>query len=140
MSVSRRSLNTASLPEVPVVAPDGSSIWELLETDAASLVRCELPQGGISLAVKHRTIVELWYFLEGQGEVWRKYDEGREELTAVLPEMCLRIPTGAAFQFRNTGAGALAFVIVTMPPWPGDGEAVRVANHWPTTADGDRTP
>jgi len=49
MSVSRRSLNTASLPEVPVVAPDGSSIWELLETDAASLVRCELPQGGISL-------------------------------------------------------------------------------------------
>jgi mannose-6-phosphate isomerase-like protein (cupin superfamily) len=139
MSVSRRSLNTTNLPEVPVAAPDGSTIRELLETDAASLVRCELPPGGVSLAVKHRTIVELWYFLEGQGEVWRKYDEGREELVAVLPGMCLRIPTGAAFQFRNTGAGSLAFLIVTMPPWPGEGEAVRVADHWPAAADGDPT-
>jgi mannose-6-phosphate isomerase-like protein (cupin superfamily) len=111
----------------------------LPETVEAGIVRCDRSPAGVSLAVKHRTIVELWHFLEGQGEVWRKYDEDREELVAVRPGTCLRIPTGAAFQFRNTGAGSLAFLIVTMPPWPGDGEAARVADHWSTAAAGDRT-
>jgi mannose-6-phosphate isomerase-like protein (cupin superfamily) len=34
--------------------------------------------------------------------------------------------------FRNAGAGPLAFFIVTMPPWPGAPEAVRVKDHWET--------
>jgi mannose-6-phosphate isomerase-like protein (cupin superfamily) len=139
MAESRRTRNTMTLPGPAVVAPDGSKILELLETAGASLVRCELPRGGVSLAVRHRTVEELWYFLEGHGEVWRQYPDGREEVVEVRPHTCLRIPTGAAFQFRDTGAGVLAFLIVTLPPWPGDGEAVRVADHWPTVADGDRT-
>jgi mannose-6-phosphate isomerase-like protein (cupin superfamily) len=35
----------------------------------------------------------------------------------------LSIPVGTTFQFRNTGPGTLAAVGVTMPPWPGPGEA-----------------
>jgi mannose-6-phosphate isomerase-like protein (cupin superfamily) len=140
MAESRRTGNTMHLPGPPVTAPDGSKILELLETAGASLVRCELPRGGVSLAVRHRTIEEIWYFLEGHGEVWRRYPDQREEVVEVRPPTCLRIPTGTAFQFRNTGAGVLAFLIVTLPPWPGAEEAVRVEDHWPTEADGDGTP
>ena len=43
----------------------------------------------------------------------------------------MSIPTGAAFQFRNTGEAPLIFVIATMPPWPGMDEAVRVKDFWP---------
>jgi mannose-6-phosphate isomerase-like protein (cupin superfamily) len=132
MSSSRRTMNTMSPPEDHVVAPDGSRVWELLETAQASLVRCELPVGGVSLAVRHRTVEELWYFLEGQGEVWRKYDGDRQEAVDVRPGTCVRIPTETAFQFRNTGADPLIFVIVTLPPWPGDQEADRVDDYWPT--------
>jgi mannose-6-phosphate isomerase-like protein (cupin superfamily) len=42
----------------------------------------------------------------------------------------LTIPVGTHFQFRNTGAVPLRFVIATMPQWPGSDEAVRVEDHW----------
>jgi mannose-6-phosphate isomerase-like protein (cupin superfamily) len=46
----------------------------------------------------------------------------------------LTIPRGAHFQFRNTGDAPLGIVLVTMPPWPGEQEAVRVDDHWPVQA------
>jgi mannose-6-phosphate isomerase-like protein (cupin superfamily) len=49
----------------------------------------------------------------------------------VSPGLTLSILLGTHFQFRNTGATPLRFVIVTMPPWPGKDEAVRVGDHWP---------
>jgi mannose-6-phosphate isomerase-like protein (cupin superfamily) len=39
----------------------------------------------------------------------------------------LTIPLGTSFQFRATGDEPLAAVAVTMPPWPGAGEAYEVA-------------
>jgi mannose-6-phosphate isomerase-like protein (cupin superfamily) len=42
----------------------------------------------------------------------------------------LNIPTGASFQFRNTGSEPLRFVIVTIPPWPGEDEAVQQVGEW----------
>ena len=61
---------------------------------------------------------QVWYFLTGQGEVWRRLD-GREEITPVRPGISLNIPLGAEFQFRNPGTEPLAFLIVTMPPLAG---------------------
>jgi mannose-6-phosphate isomerase-like protein (cupin superfamily) len=52
-------------------------------------------------------------------------------VTEVSPGVSLTIPAGVHFQFRNTGGGPLRFVLTTMPPWPGDNEAQRVADHWP---------
>ncbi len=127
----QRSLNTLAFPADVKIAPDGSQIWELLQSKAASMVRCVLPPGGVSLAVRHRTIEELWYFLSGEGQVWRMYPDGREEEVAAIPGVALRIPIGTHFQFRATGGQPLVFLIVTMPPWPGDGEAERVGDHWP---------
>jgi len=45
--------------------------------------------------------------------------------------VCLTIPLGVHFQFRNLDAAPFYFVITTMPPWPGADEAIRVPNYWP---------
>ncbi|HUG80852.1 MAG TPA: cupin domain-containing protein, partial [Bryobacterales bacterium] len=85
--------------------------------------------GRISLAVAHKSVEEIWYFLEGRGEVWRKQGED-EEVTTAVPGVSLAIPAGAHFQFRNTGAIPLRFLCVTVPAWPGEDEACRVEDHW----------
>lgn len=112
------------------LAPDGSEIRILAATTRASMVHCTLPPGKASLAVAHRTVEEIWYFVAGRGEVWRKLAE-LEEVVDVSPGVSLTIPLGVHFQFRNTGDTPLEFVLATMPPWPGPDEAYRVPDHWP---------
>lgn len=112
------------------LAPDGSEIRELLALPGGSMAHCTLPAGGVSLAVSHQTVAEVWYFLSGRGQVWRRQGE-REETTEVGPGVGLDIPLGTHFQFRALGDEPLSFLIVTMPPWPGAQEAVRVPDHWP---------
>ena len=51
----------------------------------------------------------------------------------VGPGTCITIPFGTAFQFRATGTESLSAVACTMPPWPGDGEAVRTRGPWEAT-------
>ena len=122
---------TAALTQsYDVLAPDGSEIRLLSTLTGGSMVHCRLPAGATSLAVTHRTVEELWYCLAGEGQVWRSLD-GHEAVVDVAPGCALTIPLGAHFQFRNTGSDPFDLVIVTMPPWPGDDEAVRVADHWP---------
>ena len=77
-------------------------------------------------------VEEIWLFLAGRGEMWRREAE-REEVVAVERGVCLTIPLGTQFQFRCLGAEALAAVGVTMPPWPGEGEATVVQGKWPAT-------
>ena len=72
--------------------------------------------------------------LAGSGEIWRRQGE-EETVTALAPGVSLSIPLGTHFQFRCTGGEALDIVIVTMPPWPGMDEAVRVEGHWPIGAE-----
>ena len=118
------------------LAPDGSEIRLLAQTGRGSMVHCTLHPGAVSVAVAHRTVAEVWYCLEGAGQVWRRLDD-RERIVDVTPGVSLSIPVGAHFQFRTTGALPLRFIIVTMPPWPGEEEAYPVPGHWPTN-DGKR--
>ncbi len=113
------------------LAPDGSEIRLLAQTARGSMVHCTLPSGAVSVAVAHRTVEEVWYCLEGAGQVWRRLD-GQERIVDVAPGVSLSIPVGAHFQFRTTGARPLRFTIVTMPPWPGEEEAYPVPGRWPT--------
>ena len=113
-----------------LLAPDGSEIRLLPQVQGGSMVHCTLPPGAVSLAVVHRTVDELWYVLAGAGELWRRQG-GEERMEALLPHTAHSIPLGTHFQFRNPGPEPLSLVIVTMPPWPGMDEAVRVADHWP---------
>lgn len=125
--------NTKLLPERPdVTAPDGSDVRILLALKGGSMAHFELAEGGVSRAVAHKTVEEVWYFIEGLGVMWRR-QEGHEETVRVEAGVCLTIPVGAYFQFRSIGPGALKAVAVTMPPWPGNGEAYEVEGVWKPT-------
>jgi mannose-6-phosphate isomerase-like protein (cupin superfamily) len=92
----------------------------------------ELPPGEVSTAVTHRTVEEIWFILSGQGQMWRRQGE-ESEIVPLEPGVCLSIPQGTQFQFRATGDRSLAAIGVTMPPWPGEGEAVVVVGEWQPT-------
>ena len=115
------------------VAPDGSDVRVLLGLAGGGMAHFELPANQVSRAVTHRTVEEIWYF--GRGEMWRSQD-GRSALVDVYPGICLTIPLGTHFQFRSLGGEPLTAIGVTMPPWPGDGEAIPVTGAWqPTVPD-----
>lgn len=125
--------DTKQLPvDRDVVAPDGSDVRILLGLEGGGMAHFELPPGQISTAVVHRTVEEIWFFLTGRGEMWRKQND-REEVVSVEPGLCLTIPLGTHFQFRSLGGRPLAAVGVTMPPWPGEGEAFKVDGKWEPT-------
>jgi mannose-6-phosphate isomerase-like protein (cupin superfamily) len=127
------AFETMSLPAEPSgVAPDGMDVRPLLALAGGSVAHFELPAGRVSRAVAHRTVEEVWYFLGGSGRMWRRQD-GREEVVGISAGVCLTIPLGTAFQFRSEGQAPLAVVVVTMPPWPGEQEAVIVAGIWAPT-------
>jgi mannose-6-phosphate isomerase-like protein (cupin superfamily) len=93
------------------------------------MARFEIAPGRTSRAVVHRTVDEIWLFVSGRGEMWRKQDE-REEVVEVEAGVWVTIPCGTHFQFRCLGGDALVAIGVTMPPWPGDDEARPVTGRW----------
>ena len=116
------------------VAPDGSDVRILLGLTGGGMAHFELAPGATSKAVTHRTVEEIWYFLSGRGQMWRKQGE-QTDIVDLGPGKCLTIPQGTHFQFRSQGDEPLAAVGVTMPPWPGKKEAVVVSGEWsPTVA------
>lgn len=121
---------TKRLPVAPdAIAPDGSDVRILLGLEGGDMAHFELGPGQTSTAVTHRTVEEIWFFLTGRGEMWRKLGD-QEEIVAVEPGVSLTIPLGTHFQFRSFGYDPLAAVGVTMPPWPGQGEALVVQGEW----------
>jgi mannose-6-phosphate isomerase-like protein (cupin superfamily) len=121
---------TRSLTPSPhAVAPDGAEVRLLCALDGGSMAHFRLPPGACSRAVTHRTVEELWFVVSGEGELWRSQD-GSEEIVALRPGLSVSIPLGTAFQFRATPSSEVAVVGVTMPPWPGDDEAIGVSGAW----------
>jgi aspartate racemase len=114
------------------VAPDGSDVRALLQGRGGSVAHFELAAGQTSVAVRHRSVEEVWYFLRGRGEMWRKAGADAE-VVPVSAGVCVTIPVGTSFQFRATGDGSLAAIGATMPPWPGLGEALIVSGAWEPT-------
>jgi len=129
-----QDFGTIQLPDVrDAVAPDGSDVRVLLRLGRGSMAHFELAAGRVSRAVAHHDVDEIWYILAGQGEMWRRKGE-RQETVPLRPGACVSIPAGTHFQFRCAGQGPLAAVGVTMPPWPGPGEAYDVPGPWPADA------
>ena len=115
-------------PSVDDIAPDGSKIRLLVGSaeaaTRASLCEVTLEAGLTSYSVAHQTVEEIWYVLEGHGEVWRSEpSQPSAEPLPVGPGAALVIPTGWHFQFRASPAGPLRFLCYTSPPWPGSAEA-----------------
>jgi mannose-6-phosphate isomerase-like protein (cupin superfamily) len=80
------------LPESFELAPDKSQIRPLLSVKGGGLAHCLLPPKRVSLAVRHKPVEEIWYFIQGQGQVWRKQGD-RAEVVDVGPGTYLTIPT-----------------------------------------------
>ena len=124
------SFSTRALAAQPdAMAPDGSEVRLLAASARGSMAHFALGPGQVSIAVMHRTVEEIWYFLAGTGRMWRSLG-GVEEVVTVGAGLSLAIPVGARFQFRNDGEERLEAVAVTMPPWPGAGEAVAIEGAW----------
>lgn len=117
-----------------VVARDGSDVRELLVLKGGGMAHFELGPSQTSVAVTHRTVEEIWYIVQGRGELWRKLGD-QEEVVPVDPGVCITIPVGTHFQFRSFGYEPLAALGVTMPPWPGEGEAYSVEGKWEPTLE-----
>lgn len=131
-------------------APDGIRVRKLVASGRGSLSHFTLRAGETSRAVLHRTVEEVWYFLSGEGEMWRASadqvvanregavaedpghrETGRcEEIVTVAAGVSVSIPPGTCFQVRAGVGRELTAVAVTMPPWPGEEEAVPVAGPW----------
>ena len=132
MLVPRPPFATRQLGEAyDVLAPDTSEIRLLVGTTRGSLAHGTLAPGRVSLAVTHRTVEEVWYVTAGPGAGLAQAGRPRDWSSTSSREPRLTIPTGVHFQFRTTGPEPLRFVMCTMPPWPGEQEAVRVPDHWP---------
>jgi mannose-6-phosphate isomerase-like protein (cupin superfamily) len=113
------------------IAPDGSEIRFLVGSDQgatkSSLVEVTLAPGEVTRPVKHRTVEEVWYVLEGSGLVWRcppKAASANVDAVSIAFGDTLVIPTGWGFQFSANENSQLRFLCHTTPPWPGEHEAV----------------
>ncbi len=118
--------------EPDAIAPDGSKVRVLCQRCRGGLAAFSLAPEAVSRAVAHHTIEEVWYFTAGRGRMWRRLGE-HEEIVEVGPGISISIPTGTHFQFRCDGLEPLTAIAVTMPPWPGEGEAFRVEGKWQPT-------
>jgi len=118
--------------EPDAIAPDGSEVRVLCQLSRGGLAAFSLAPRAVSKAVAHRTIEEVWYFTSGQGRMWRRLGE-HEEVVEIGPGISIGIPTGTHFQFRCDSIEPLVAIGVTMPPWPGEGEALLVEGRWHPT-------
>ena len=114
------------------IAPDGSEVRLLSRGENGSMAHFRLPAGECSTAVRHQTVEELWCFVSGTGEMVIG-----DEVISVEPGTSVRIAPGVRFQFRSSDDDALEAIGVTMPPWPGDHEAVGAEPFWATSSEGE---
>lgn len=118
-------------------APDGMTVDVLARGSRASMARFRLEADAVGRAVRHRTVDELWYVTAGGGELWthqpHNNQSAAEERVRVLgPGDSLLIEAGTCFQVRTQSDG-LDVVATTVPPWPGEEEALLVAGKWTPT-------
>jgi mannose-6-phosphate isomerase-like protein (cupin superfamily) len=112
------------------LAPDKSEIRLLCHGELGGFCHCTLPAGQTSAAVKHKNVEELWYVLEGEGEIWCETPD-RKTPIRVKAGTSVTIPPKVAFQFRADTSGPLKILIATIPRWPGPDEAEPSKGFWP---------
>ena len=104
----------------------------LMDGPTGNMIHSTVPAGQINRATRHKSVSEFWFVLEGRGQIWRS--DGQNTYTVdLVPGVSIDIPAGTAFQYRCDGAEPLTFICISMPPWPGDDEAVYVDGAWSAT-------
>jgi mannose-6-phosphate isomerase-like protein (cupin superfamily) len=107
-------MNVASLAQTtPFTTKDGSTIRELHHTELQSLAEASLPAGQATERHYHRRSEEIYFVLEGEGEL--EVDGERRTLS---PGDAALIPPGAWHEI--TGLGPLRFLCCCSPPYSHD--------------------
>src|SRR5688500_8767038 len=88
--------------EPDAIAPDGSEVRILLGLAGGGMAHFQLAPGETTVAVRHRTVEEIWFVVGGAGEVWRHLGD-EQRIDDLEPGVCLTIPLGTTFQFRSRG-------------------------------------
>ena len=114
------------------IAPDGSQVRVLSRVPRGSMGHFTISARQTIRAVRHKTVDELWFVLEGDGEMWREMD-GQSSVTTFKSGVSLVIPVGVTFQVRNTGDSDICVIGQTMPAWPNNDEAEYVDGPWTPT-------
>lgn len=99
---------------------DGSLLAELLHPDkvaGAQRLRCSIahaivPPGESTLPHVLKTSTELYYILEGDGEI-----HIGTRSAPVHPGQIALIPRGRVQYIKNTGTGNLVFLCIVTPKW-----------------------
>ena len=78
------------------VAIDGSEVRNILDLKGGGVAHFELEPGKTSNAVAHHTVEEIWFFLNGRSEMWRRLGQN-EEVVPVESGACVTIPMGTHF-------------------------------------------
>ena len=122
---------------IDATAPDGTAVRLLLSLAGGSMAHFELPAGGVSHAVMHRTVEEIWFVVSGRGSIWRR-QEGVERIDPLAPRDVADHPARDRVSVsRRSSGSALAFVAITMPPLAWHGRGAGRAGPWtPTVAAG----
>jgi len=99
----------------PFITKDGSEIRELLaHRNSAirlqSLAEARLAVGLTTTAHYHRQTEEIYYILEGRGQMWLGM-----EMRAVGPGDAIAIPPGLVHQITNNGDEELRFLCCCAP-------------------------
>ena len=116
-------------------SPLGAHIRLLTKGDHGNMIHSTIPPGMTGHATRFKTIDEFWYILTGAGEIWRRYPDGTEDVTPLIPGAAIHIPLGAAFQYRNQGNAPVTFICIAMPEWTGDDECILVEGPWVAQTD-----
>lgn len=111
-------VDVQNIGQVPsFVTKDGSEIRELLAHRNSclrhqSLAEARLPPGASTTPHHHRLTEEIYYILEGSGDM-RVAGETRP----VVPGDAIAIPPGATHQVTNTGSTVLKFLCCCAPAY-----------------------
>ncbi len=119
-------------PERCHTAPDGSLNLLIGDEPDGGLALCAIAPGATTIPVMHPSVEQLWYVLEGSGQVSRRQGSLDPEVTTLTPGACVDIGRGITFQFRadegrSSGEAArLKMLLLTVPRWPGPNEGIFV--------------
>lgn len=111
-------MDVRNIDQVPAfVTKDGSEIRELLAHRNSviaeqSLAEARLPVGAATTPHYHPRTEEIYYILEGHGEICVA-----EEIRQVGPGDAIAIPPGAVHQIRNIGQMPLKFLCCCAPAY-----------------------
>ena len=117
--------DSATSPHTRVM--DRSILCELLHPDKVvgaegldcSVAHAIVPHGESTLPHQLHCSTELYYILEGTGEM---HIDG--EVSVVVPGQIVLIPSSKVQYIVNTGAGDLVFLCIVSPKWQAEDETL----------------